>query len=156
MARDDTPPRMKRFLANPPRRIREDIVKARKLRGARPPMSRFLVKLVREQNGGCHYCHVPITVKQPRGRQRQATVDHFIPLSRGGTSAKGNLVAACWDCNQRKANKMPDEFWREINSDSRLKREAPRREARLGPQGESCGAVRQSPEISPSQPNKKG
>lgn len=30
--------------------------------------------------------------------------------------------------------------------DSRLKREAPRREARLGPQGESGGAVRQSPE----------
>lgn len=31
--------------------------------------------------------------------------------------------------------------------DSRLKREAPRREARLGPQGESGGAVRQSPNL---------
>lgn len=28
-----------------------------------------------------------------------ATVDHVIPLSKGGTSARENLVAACWQCN---------------------------------------------------------
>lgn len=108
--------RLDRFLTNPPRRISASAVSARKAKGARPPMSRFAARLVRQQGGKCHYCRAAITVKIPRGQQRKATVDHLIPLSKGGTSGSSNLVAACLECNQRKADKMPDQFWREINA----------------------------------------
>jgi 5-methylcytosine-specific restriction endonuclease McrA len=39
----------------------------------------------------------------------EATVDHVLPVSRGGKSSWGNTVTACWKCNQRKANRTPDE-----------------------------------------------
>lgn len=35
------------------------------------------------------------------------TVDHVIPRSRGGFDGKGNVVAACFVCNNRKADRMP-------------------------------------------------
>jgi CRISPR/Cas system Type II protein with McrA/HNH and RuvC-like nuclease domain len=38
------------------------------------------------------------------------TVDHYIPRGRGGTNTLNNLVPCCNDCNQRKGNRMPDEF----------------------------------------------
>lgn len=38
------------------------------------------------------------------------TIDHIIPRARGGHHyKKANLVVACRKCNQRKANKTPDE-----------------------------------------------
>jgi 5-methylcytosine-specific restriction endonuclease McrA len=41
--------------------------------------------------------------------RRMATVDHVVPLSRGGPSEAENLVIACYDCNQRKSNMIPEE-----------------------------------------------
>ena len=38
------------------------------------------------------------------------TVDHWIPLCRGGTNKTVNLVCACSECNELKGNLMPDEF----------------------------------------------
>lgn len=38
------------------------------------------------------------------------TKDHIIPLSRGGTDTKDNLVASCSFCNTSKGAKMPYEF----------------------------------------------
>ncbi|WP_203620386.1 HNH endonuclease [Streptomyces sp. SID8499] len=34
------------------------------------------------------------------------TVDHVIPLSRGGQHAEGNLVPACKSCNSSKGDKL--------------------------------------------------
>ncbi|MBW7934511.1 MAG: HNH endonuclease [Gemmatimonadaceae bacterium] len=39
------------------------------------------------------------------------TLDHVIPLSRGGNHASGNVVAACRDCNQLKSSMLPVEFF---------------------------------------------
>ena len=59
---------------------------------------------LRRINGGlCHYC----------GRQvgREAlTMDHVVPLSRGGKSKKGNIVAACKECNNKKKYLLPIEW----------------------------------------------
>jgi len=55
--------------------------------------------------GLCHYC----------GRKfahADLTMDHLIPLARGGKSSKGNLVPACKDCNTRKKTLLPLE-WQE-------------------------------------------
>ncbi|MDR1851822.1 MAG: HNH endonuclease [Propionibacteriaceae bacterium] len=37
------------------------------------------------------------------------TVDHVLPRSRGGKNSWTNCVAACYTCNQRKANRTPTE-----------------------------------------------
>lgn len=46
-----------------------------------------------EFNGRCAYCG-KVTDK--------ATVEHMIPLCRGGEAALSNVVPACWDCNRAK------------------------------------------------------
>lgn len=35
------------------------------------------------------------------------TVDHFIPLDKGGSNGQANLYVTCWSCNVIKANLHP-------------------------------------------------
>ena len=50
----------------------------------------------------CQYCGMHVT-------RSEATVDHIFPRSRGGRSTWGNLCTACKRCNNRKANRTPQE-----------------------------------------------
>lgn len=52
--------------------------------------------------GECHHCHG----RFPPGK---LTMDHLIPVARGGKSVKGNVVPACFACNQAKAAATPAE-----------------------------------------------
>lgn len=54
------------------------------------------------QNGLCAYCEAPLSGGY--------TVDHVIPLSRGGSNWPGNLACACAFCNTSKGVKTPEEF----------------------------------------------
>lgn len=54
-------------------------------------------------SGKCHYCQKKFPFKQ-------ITMDHLVPLGRGGRSSKDNLVPACKDCNNKKKNMMPLEW----------------------------------------------
>ena len=54
-------------------------------------------------HGVCHYCNREV------GRVN-LTMDHVVPLSRGGKSTKGNIVPACKDCNNRKKYLVPIEW----------------------------------------------
>jgi 5-methylcytosine-specific restriction endonuclease McrA len=56
----------------------------------------------RVQRGTCAYCgeRVPPSA---------LTMDHVVPVSRGGRSVKGNVVAACKECNTRKKLMTPAE-----------------------------------------------
>jgi len=57
------------------------------------------------EKGVCYYCN------QNVGRS-DLTMDHLVPLSRGGKSKKGNLVPACKECNNKKKYLLPIE-WQE-------------------------------------------
>ena len=57
------------------------------------------------EKGVCYYCN------QNVGRS-ELTMDHLVPLSRGGKSKKGNLVPACKECNNKKKYLLPME-WQE-------------------------------------------
>lgn len=57
----------------------------------------LLRDLLSEQGMRCAYC-------LHRLKSRDATIDHVIPRSRGGSCLRGNLVAACWACNNRKGD----------------------------------------------------
>jgi 5-methylcytosine-specific restriction endonuclease McrA len=39
----------------------------------------------------------------------QLTLDHVVPRSRGGRSCWENLVASCYNCNNRKGDRTPEE-----------------------------------------------
>lgn len=45
----------------------------------------------------CEYCHV-----SEKWQYVRFTVDHIIPLKRGGTDTEENLALACFHCNRRK------------------------------------------------------
>jgi 5-methylcytosine-specific restriction endonuclease McrA len=53
--------------------------------------------------GICHYCGN----KFP---PHELTMDHLVPLIRGGRSTKGNLVPACKDCNTKKKHQLVFEW----------------------------------------------
>ncbi len=40
-----------------------------------------------------------------------ATIDHVLPLAKGGAHAPGNLVVACAPCNRMKGDMLPHEFF---------------------------------------------
>lgn len=41
------------------------------------------------------------------------TIDHVVPLSRGGAHTKGNIQLLCWPCNKKKSAKDPIVFAQE-------------------------------------------
>ncbi len=55
--------------------------------------------------GRCYYCERRFPV-------RELTMDHIVPLIRGGKSTKGNCVPACKECNNKKKHMLPLE-WQE-------------------------------------------
>jgi len=40
---------------------------------------------------------------------KRSSIDHFIPVSRGGASWVGNVVPACLSCQAAKGNLLPKE-----------------------------------------------
>jgi 5-methylcytosine-specific restriction endonuclease McrA len=53
--------------------------------------------------GRCHYCDAAVAPKA-------LTMDHIVPVSRGGRSTKGNVVPSCKTCNNRKKQLLPMEW----------------------------------------------
>ena len=45
------------------------------------------------------------------GSGENLTLDHHIPLSRGGQLERGNVSLLCSSCNSKKHNKLPEEFY---------------------------------------------
>jgi 5-methylcytosine-specific restriction enzyme A len=78
------------------REIKREKEKARRLR-------RTNWWYTRVQKGECYYCGRIV------GREN-LTMDHVVPLTRGGKSSKGNLVAACKECNNKKKYLLPLEW----------------------------------------------
>jgi len=54
-------------------------------------------------SGLCHYCGQQV-------KPSELTLDHVVPLVRGGCSTRGNCVPACKDCNSRKKDLLPIEW----------------------------------------------
>ena len=76
--------------------IRRERAKAKVLRATRW----WKQKLAR---GRCHYCDKGY----PTG---ELTMDHLVPVIRGGRSTRGNVVTACKECNNKKKYLLPMEW----------------------------------------------
>lgn len=60
------------------------------------------VRVFFRDNYTCQYCG-------ERKQQRELTLDHVFPKSRGGKSSWLNLTTACQACNNKKADRTPEE-----------------------------------------------
>ena len=49
--------------------------------------------------GICHYCGKRVSA-------RALTMDHIVPIVRGGKSTKGNVAPACKECNIKKRHSL--------------------------------------------------
>ena len=76
--------------------IRKERQKARELRKQNWWKNRIA-------KGVCHYCGKSVPPKE-------LTLDHVVPVARGGRTTKGNCVPACKDCNNQKKNLLPMEW----------------------------------------------
>jgi len=76
--------------------LRRERAKARELR-----QSQWWKRRIAD--GVCYYCRC-------RVGNRALTMDHLVPLGRGGRSTRGNVVACCKDCNTKKQSLVPVEW----------------------------------------------
>ena len=84
------------FLVEVPEvQIRRERQKARELRA-----SQWWKR--RRASGICHHCGGKFAPKD-------LTMDHLIPIIRGGKSTKGNLVPSCKKCNSERKYHLPFE-----------------------------------------------
>jgi 5-methylcytosine-specific restriction protein A len=82
--------------------IRKEKDKARRLR-----QSQWWKRQL--DRGCCHYC-------RNRVPPSELTMDHIVPLVRGGKTKKGNVVPACKECNNKKKYLLPVEWDTYLNS----------------------------------------
>ncbi len=64
-----------------------------------------------DQNRRCGYCGRKIGFSE-------VTVDHIIPLSRGGPDCGENMICSCRPCNEFKRNRTIEEFRAAVQSSS--------------------------------------
>lgn len=64
--------------------------------------------------GICYFCGKKIPPKE-------LTMEHVVPVIRGGKSSKGNVVPACKECNNKKKYLLPVEWEEYLN---RLKQDS--------------------------------
>lgn len=58
-------------------------------------------RLHRSQGDKCCWCEEPLTLET-------STLDHIVPLARGGTNGTDNFCLACEGCNHDRGHDMPE------------------------------------------------
>ena len=76
--------------------IRRERDKSRELRRSRWWQTRLAL-------GVCHWCG-------GRFAAEELTMDHIVPVARGGKASRNNVVPACKECNSRKKYLLPLEW----------------------------------------------
>ncbi len=75
---------------------------------------------IRQEGRKPAHCGNRLVEKQNRQRNlpllwnpsppKELTLDHIVPVARGGRSTRNNCVPACKECNNRKKNLLPLEW----------------------------------------------
>jgi len=84
------------FISVDDEHIKKEKAKARELRA-----SQWWKR--KRSSGICTYCGSTF-------KPVDLTMDHLIPIVRGGRSVQGNLVPACKECNNKKKYLLPTEW----------------------------------------------
>ena len=81
-------------------------IKSTKRRTQMLPQRIAADQVVREYGSSCHICGEEIDLSLPRTSRMGLTIDHVIPLAKGGSDEMDNLKPAHWICNNRKSDKL--------------------------------------------------
>ncbi|MGO9652805.1 HNH endonuclease [Mycobacterium sp.] len=77
-----------------------------RLKGADRADRGISYKALRERDGSkCYHCGAEMsfdTKKYGEYEPRRATIEHIVPISRGGLHIWDNVALACWECNIRR------------------------------------------------------
>jgi 5-methylcytosine-specific restriction endonuclease McrA len=65
--------------------------------------------------GRCHWCGEQFS-------PAELTMDHIVPVTRGGKASRNNVVPSCRECNSRKKYLLPME-WEEFLTKARQQEE---------------------------------
>ncbi len=71
-------------------------------------------KILAKSEGKCAHCGKPL-----KESEDMWTVEHIIPISKGGSNDKNNLVMLCKTCNENKSNNIidPEVYYKYIKKD---------------------------------------
>lgn len=77
--------------------------------------------IITRDRRACYLCGDVLDPMHKRPHPKAITLDHVVPLSRGGAHTADNLRVACYSCNMRKNTKMLCEldWYRPVISDCR-------------------------------------
>lgn len=75
------------------------------------------LRIVSKVGGKCAYCDTALYI---RGRKRNLSIDHMIPVVLGGTDDESNLQAVCKECNRLKDEHTDSEFRERIQRGRRV------------------------------------
>lgn len=117
------PPKMIRALARIAKKHAPEKVAARRNRAIRRSKPKgWLAECAETQGWKCAYCQRSMR-RKPRADKPwlTATLDHVLPISRGGRNQRSNLVAACLGCNQAKGAMTAEEYQEARDTDGRPK-----------------------------------
>mgnify|MGYP001627262624 CR=1 FL=1 len=88
---------MERFIPD----VTQEQIKAEKQKAKLLKNSSWWRKKISKRR--CYYCGKEVP-------ENELTMDHVIPLIRGGKSVKSNIVPACKECNNKKKYMLPIEW----------------------------------------------
>lgn len=66
------------------------------------------IRIAIKYNWMCHWCNAPLRAET--GYQNTATIDHYVPVSKGGQNTRKNYRASCHRCNQYRGSMNADQF----------------------------------------------
>ena len=92
--------------------VKREREKSRELRKSRWWKNRLAL-------GRCHYCGGSFAPED-------LTMDHLVPVSRGGKASRNNVVPACKECNSRKKYLLPIELEEFVDNYKSIPPESPR------------------------------
>lgn len=83
------------------------------MKGARTGGSVFLADILLRDGTDCWLCHLPIDLTLAWPHRDSKSVDHVVPLSRGGAHEPNNCRLAHMGCNASKGNRItgPTDPW---------------------------------------------
>jgi 5-methylcytosine-specific restriction endonuclease McrA len=80
--------------------------KSNKRQNARTDVQIRFDEIAKRDLGVCHICREDVNLSLPRTSRMGATLDHVVPIAKGGLDSVDNVRLAHWICNIRKGDKL--------------------------------------------------
>lgn len=99
----------RRFCSNACSRKHHHAIGSARRRNA-PVREKVSIELLMEkQNGRCDHCGTLMTLHDTSRSKRAATIDHIIPITKGGWHVQANCRLLCRSCNSKRGNRGLDD-----------------------------------------------